>query len=66
MIKQEHPAGWWARLQQALRLMVGVGDYQRYVAHQRSQHPDAVVLTEAQFIAARQQSRYGKGGQRCC
>lgn len=58
--------GWWARLTQMLRLMVGVGDYQRYLAHQRAHHPDAPVLSEAQYFAARQQARYGKNGQRCC
>lgn len=57
---------WWTRLRQALRLMVGVGDYPRYLAHQRLHHPEQVPLSETEWFAQRQQARYGKGGQRCC
>lgn len=55
------------RILETLRLMVGVPDYQRYVAHCQAHHPERPVLTEAEFIAERQQARYGgRGNSRCC
>lgn len=60
------PGNWWARLRQALRLMVGVGDYERYRAHLAVHHPERVPMSEADWFAQRQQARYGKQGQRCC
>jgi uncharacterized short protein YbdD (DUF466 family) len=51
------------------RLMVGVPDYEAYVAHRRAQHPGEPLMTYAEFFRERQDSRYGaKGGKisRCC
>lgn len=56
----------WARLAQTLRLMVGVPDYARYVAHRHERHPGEPVLTRAEFIAERQRARYGADTPRCC
>jgi uncharacterized short protein YbdD (DUF466 family) len=51
------------------RLMVGVPDYEAYVAHRKAQHPGEPVMTYAEFFRERQDTRYGaKGGRisRCC
>ena len=61
----------WNLLAQRLRetgnLMVGLPDYERYVAHNRTQHPDRPVMSRAEFVAERTQRRYeGGGAGRCC
>ncbi|HEX3994390.1 MAG TPA: CstA-like transporter-associated (seleno)protein [Acetobacteraceae bacterium] len=53
---------------QTARLMVGVPDYDTYVAHRRSMHPDQPVMTYQEFFRERQEARYavGKGRFRGC
>ena len=55
-------------LGQTARLMVGLPNYDTYVAHQRSQHPDQPVMGYEEFFRERQQARYGGNGRvgRCC
>ncbi len=54
-------------LGQTLRLMVGVPDYETYVAHMRDNHPDQTPLTYEAFFRNRQDARYGgKGRIGCC
>jgi uncharacterized short protein YbdD (DUF466 family) len=51
------------------RLMVGVPDYEAYVAHSKSVHPDRPVMSYEEFFRERQASRYGANGgkiSRCC
>jgi uncharacterized short protein YbdD (DUF466 family) len=51
------------------RLMVGVPDYDAYVAHRRQAHPGERVMTYEEFFRERQSSRYGENGgriSRCC
>lgn len=51
------------------RLMVGVPDYESYVAHRRQAHPGEPVMTYEEFFRERQSSRYGENGgkiSRCC
>ena len=51
------------------RLMVGVPDYDAYVAHRNAAHPGEPVMTYKVFFAERQASRYGTNGgkiSRCC
>ncbi len=57
-----------SRVAQTARLMVGVPDYQTYVTHQRTTHPDQPVMTYEEFFRERQSARYGfsKGRFRCC
>ena len=47
------------RLRQTARLMVGVPDYDAYVAHRRQSHPGEPVMSYEQFFRNRQDSRYG-------
>ena len=51
------------------RLMVGVPDYETYVAHRQKMHPGEPVMNYEDFFRERQASRYGVNGgkiSRCC
>ncbi len=50
------------------RLMVGIPDYQAYVEHRRTTHPDQKVMSYEEFFIERQNARYavGKGRFRGC
>ena len=53
----------------AARLMVGVPDYDQYVAHRRAMHPDEPVMSRADFHRNRIEKRFGGGSEgisRCC
>jgi len=41
---------------QTARLMVGIPDYDTYVAHRRTTHPGQPVMTPVEFFRERQQS----------
>jgi len=51
---------------QGARLMVGVPDYETYLAHMRRVHPERAAMTYAAFFRERQEARYGRGGSRGC
>jgi len=53
---------------QTARLMVGVPDYENYVAHRRTNHPGQPVMSYEEFFRERQAARYavGKGRFRGC
>ena len=56
-------------LGQAAKMMVGLPDYDTYVAHMRATHPDQVAMTYEEFFRERQEARYGGGDGRigrCC
>jgi uncharacterized short protein YbdD (DUF466 family) len=55
-------------LGQCGHLMVGVPDYETYVAHVARAHPGQAPMTYKQFFRDRQAARYGDGarGMRCC
>ena len=50
------------------RLMIGVPDYETYVAHRRANHPDQPIMTYVEFFRERQEARYAitKGRFRGC
>ena len=56
----------WQRLVQTARLSCGVPDYDVYVAHLRSHHPELKIPTYAEFFRERQTARYKGTGGRCC
>lgn len=56
-------------VKQTARLMVGVPDYDTYVAHRQANHPDQPVMTKPEFFRNSQDRRYGgstNGVFRCC
>ena len=58
----------WGRAVQTARLMVGIPDYDTYVAHRRTHHPSEPVMSYTEFFRERQKARYTleKGGFRGC
>jgi uncharacterized short protein YbdD (DUF466 family) len=47
--------------------MVGMPDYDTYVEHMQTRHPDKPVMDYKAFFRERQEARYGgKGGPKCC
>ena len=45
----------WRRAVQTARLMVGIPDYDTYVAHRRAHHPSEPVMSYAEFFRERQE-----------
>lgn len=44
-----------------LRLMIGVGDYDAYLAHMHTHHPEAAAMDYAAWYRNRVDARYGGG-----
>lgn len=61
-----HPRRLVARISHAVRAILGVPDYARYLAHQRAKHPDATPLSREEFARERERARYEGTGSRCC
>jgi uncharacterized short protein YbdD (DUF466 family) len=55
-----------AQIAATARLMVGVPDYDAYVNHMRSTHPNETPMDYTSFFRARQDARYGGSQSRCC
>jgi uncharacterized short protein YbdD (DUF466 family) len=53
-------------LRQAVLRILGVPDYEHYVAHMREHHPGDPVLTRDAFMRERLAARYERPGARCC
>lgn len=54
-------------LGQTMRLMVGMPDYDRYVAHVKRVHPGQAPMSYEEFFRNRQDARYGgRGRMGCC
>jgi len=49
-----------------VRRIIGVPDYERYLAHVRECHPASTPMTRAEFERSRLEDRYSRPGQRCC
>ena len=61
--------GVFRQIQQAGRMLVGMPDYDNYVAHLQSHHTEAQAMSYEEFFRERQLSRYGGGVgkiSRCC
>jgi len=47
-------------------LMIGIPDYETYLAHMQSHHPEHSVMSRAEFIKRAQEGRYaGKKLNKC-
>jgi uncharacterized short protein YbdD (DUF466 family) len=54
-------------LGQTARLMVGLPDYDAYVQHTRTVHPDRTPMTYEEFFRERQAARFeGNRNGKCC
>jgi uncharacterized short protein YbdD (DUF466 family) len=56
----------WRDTANVIRRVIGVPDYDRYLAHLRDRHPGAKPMSRDEFIRQRQFDRYSKPGARCC
>ena len=57
----------WRGARQTARLMIGVPDYDTYVAHCRQHHPERPPMTREAFFRNRLDARYGGDGRiGCC
>lgn len=54
------------RIAAVVRRIIGVPDYERYVAHARRCHPDQPLMSRDEFMRQRMVERYSKPGARCC
>jgi uncharacterized short protein YbdD (DUF466 family) len=55
------------RARQTARLMVGLPDYETYLAHRRAAHPGEPAMSRDAFHRERTERRYGAGATgRCC
>ena len=59
-------AAWIRRALRVVRTVIGAPDYERYVSHMRSHHPDCALASRDEFMQQRLESRYSKPGARCC
>ena len=50
----------------AVRAVLGVPDYNRYLAHMRAAHPGDRIMSETEFNHTRMNERYNRPGSRCC
>ncbi|ALU89038.1 hypothetical protein Hrubri_1842 [Herbaspirillum rubrisubalbicans M1] len=59
---------WRRQVGHTLNLMVGMPEYDTYVAHMKQAHPELPVMTYEEFFRERQEARYGGKGRvgRCC
>lgn len=57
---------WWRLGSDMGRLMVGVPNYEQYVARRRLNNPNAPVMTEKQFLRYCAEKRHNSGSGRCC
>lgn len=58
---------WLPRIRQIAAMMVGMPDYDAYLAHMRDHHPGQAAMDRRQFFRERQEARYGgRNGGKCC
>lgn len=55
-----------ARTAEVVRRIIGVPDYDRYLAHVQAHHPDATPMTREEFVRQRLADKYSRPGARCC
>jgi uncharacterized short protein YbdD (DUF466 family) len=67
------PAEQGTRLKRLVRIagrtfgqVIGLPDYEAYLAHRRANHPEEPAMTREAFYRNRQQARFGSGQGRCC
>jgi len=56
----------FAQARRTARLMVGIPDYETYLAHRRAAHPGEPALSRDDFHRNRTERRFGAGTSRCC
>jgi uncharacterized short protein YbdD (DUF466 family) len=49
-----------------VRRIVGVPDYERYVAHVNAHHHGTIPMSREEFERSHLENKYSRPGQRCC
>lgn len=57
---------WLRRAGAVTRRVVGVPDYDTYLAHVQLRHPGTAPLSREEFERMRLDDKYSRPGQRCC
>jgi uncharacterized short protein YbdD (DUF466 family) len=66
MSRRDRLQSLWRALVRFARSLIGIPDYEAYLAHQRRAHPELVPMSYEEFFAERQRARYRGCGGRCC
>ena len=54
------------KILRVIRRVAGMPDYEAFVEHVRSCHPEQSIPDRREFYEQYLQSRYGEGTSRCC
>ena len=54
------------RTAHVVRRIIGVPDYERYVAHVNECHAGTVPMSREEFERSRLEDKYNRPGNRCC
>ncbi len=54
------------RIARVIRRILGMPDYQAYVAHLRAAHPGCAIPSEREFFEEFVRAKYSGGPTRCC
>ncbi len=54
------------KIARVVRRVIGVPDYDRYLAHVTRTHPECVPMTHDEFARDSLTRRYNTPGNRCC
>jgi uncharacterized short protein YbdD (DUF466 family) len=57
---------WWRRVVSTLKQIAGMPDYERYLRHMRTTHPDQKLISPGEYTAEYLKRRYESGANRCC
>ena len=57
---------WLHSVKQGLKQVVGIPDYERYLAHHAEHHPGEPPMTQEEFVAKAIDRKYCGSGPRCC
>jgi uncharacterized short protein YbdD (DUF466 family) len=57
---------WASRALTVVRRVIGVPDYDTYLAHVIAHHPDTVPMSQQAFIHKCWEDKYSRPGHRCC
>lgn len=60
------PGGWWQKVGEFVRAVIGAPSYEHYLEHMRLAHPGMTPLDREDFMCSRLHARYSKPGARCC
>ena len=61
-----HPVPVLQRVMAVVRRIIGVPDYDTYLAHMQRHHPECTPLDPRTFERERMADRYSRPGSRCC